>query len=450
MNLLSSRFSVYLVTVGAAVGLGSIWRFPFLAGTGGGFAFVLAFVVVCLAIAIPLLVAELLIGRWSRRNPPQAAGTIAAMFGGSSAWNAIGWIGSIASFLIMTYYTMIAGWVLAYTWKCATGQLTGLSHEAIAAQFQDFSADSVQVSTWQLAFVVLVAWISARGVNRGIEVANRIRAPALLLLLLILVGYALATGDVERGLTFAFEPDFSRLTREVWLAAVGQAFFATGVGMAMMIAYGSYAPHGVPLLSSAVIITLSILVVSLLATLLVFPLVFRFGMDPAQGPKLVFELLPSTFAVMPGGQLFGTLFFILLAFAALTPSISGIEPIVNWLVQEHRIPRAYAATMTAAATWVVGIGSVLSFGAWSDWRPLAGIPVLGEMNFFGAIDYVSSNILLPVCALLVCAFMGWRFAALVPDEALEPMSGAAWRAVRFAVKWVCPIALLVVLITGLS
>ena len=145
-----------------------------------------------------------------------------------------------------------------------------------------------------------------------------------------------------------------------------------------------------------------------------------------------------------------TLFFILLAFAALTPSISGIEPIVNWLVQEHRIPRAYAAMLTAGAIWVLGIGSVLSFGAWSDWRPFGGLPIVGDMNFFGAVDFISSNVLLPVCALLVCAFMGWRFATRVPDEALEPMSPGAWRAIRFLVRWVCPIALIAVLITGLG
>ncbi len=452
MKLWSSNVAVYLSVVGAAVGLGSIWRFPYLAGTGGGFAFVAVFVVACLVIATPLLVAEFVIGRWSRKSPPEAAGELALRVGRSRRWNAIGWLGTLAAFLIVSYYTMIAGWVLAYTWKCASGQLTGLSHAAVSEQFKALVSDPVTVGAWHLLFMTLVAAISAAGIERGIEIANKIRAPGLLILLLVLVGYALTRGDVARGLAFAFTPDFSKLTPDVVLAAVGQAFFATGVGMAMMLAYGAYIPKGVSLLRSALWITGSIILVSLLATLMVFPLVFAYGMNPAQGPELVFEVLPAAFAEMPGGRLIGTLFFVLLSLAALTPSIAAIEPPAAWLEQRRGLKRRTAVWLTAAAAWIVGLGSVLSFSLWSEWRPLGHLlsaPRFAKMNLFDLVDFVSSNVLLPVGALLTSAFVGWFLASAIPPEELDAMSPFARRALFLSLRYLTPIAISAVLIAAM-
>ncbi|MGB5132456.1 MAG: sodium-dependent transporter, partial [Steroidobacteraceae bacterium] len=237
--LWSSRFAFYLSAVGAAVGLGSIWRFPYLVGSSGGSAFIFVFVVACLLIAIPLLAAEYAIGRHSRRSPPQAAGVVAVASGLSTRWNIIGVLGTLAVFMIMSFYMVIAGWVLAYTWKVGAGALAGLDRPEVASLWREFLARPWEVGAWHLAFVALVAFISARGLGRGIEAANKIRAPALLTLLLILVGYALATGDVAHGLAFAFTPNFGAITPPIVLAAIGQAFFATGVGTAMMLAYGA-------------------------------------------------------------------------------------------------------------------------------------------------------------------------------------------------------------------
>ncbi len=453
VNLWSSRIAVYLGVVGAAVGLGSIWRFPYLAGTSGGPAFVVVFVFVCLVLATPLLVGEFVIGRTARRSPPEAAGVLAELAGRSRRWNAIGWLGSLAAFLILSYYTMIAGWVLAYTWKCASGELTGLSHDAVATQFKTFVSNPMVVGGWHIAFIALVAGISALGIKRGVEMANKLRAPAFLLLLLILVGYSLTTGDVERGLHFAFAPDLSKLTPQVLLAAVGQAFYATGVGMAMMIAYGAYVPKGVSLVRSALFITGSIVLVSLLATLMVFPLVFRYGMNPAQGPELVFEVLPTAFAEMPGGRLIGTLFFVLLALSALTPSIAGLEPLVAWLEQRARLRRPVAVLMTAAAMWLMGIGSVLSFSRWANWHPLGGIAGSGSrfagMTFFDLVDFAASNLFLPIGALLTSVFLGWFVAKAIPAEQLADMRPLTRRAVLFSLRYLCPAAILVVLIAAL-
>lgn len=430
----SSRLAFYLATVGAAVGLGSIWRLPYLVGSNGGSAFVFVFALACLVIATPLLVAEFLIGRRARLSPPDAAGEVARQSGLTTRWNAIGVLGTIAAFVIISYYTVIAGWVLAYTWKSASGALVGLSRPAVASLWQSFLASPLEVGAWHVAFLTLVAVISARGVGPGIEVATKVRAPILLVLLLVLMAYAMATGDVRQGLRFAFAPNFGAITPQVVLAAVGQAFYATGVGMAMMLAYGSYVSRGTSLVRTALIISGSILLVSLLATLTIFPLVFGYGMNPAQGAELVFDVLATVFAQIPGGRLFGTLFFLLLVFAALTPSLAGLEPLVAWLQHHRGLSRAQAATVAALAAWVLGVGSVLSFNLWSGWQP----------TFFDAIDYVSSNVLLPIGALATSVFVGWRLNRAMVDEELSDESPVAARVCVWLLRYVCPIAIVVV------
>jgi len=351
---------------------------------------------------------------------------------------------------VMTYYTLIAGWVLAYTWRCASGALTGLSSDQVTRAWQGFLADPVRIGAWHLAFIVLVGWISARGVNRGIEIATRVRAPVLLTLMVVLAGYSLARGDVARGLAFAFSPNFAAITPSVILAAIGQAFFATGVGMAMMIAYGAYLERGTSLVRSSLIVSSAILLVSLLATVIVFPLVFRYGMNPAQGVDLVFDVLASVFAEMPGGRLVGTLFFVMLVFAALTPSLAGIEPIIAWLVDQHGWPRKRAAVATVAAVWLVGVASMLSFNVLRDFHPLQAVPGFHDRTVFDASDYLVSNIILPVGALLTTVFVGWRVSPRIVDEELVENSAFARRAIIFSLRFVCPLALAAVLIVNLA
>jgi NSS family neurotransmitter:Na+ symporter len=446
----SSKVGFYLAAAGAAVGLGSIWRFPYLTGTNGGSAFVFIFILACLAIATPLLVAEFIIGRRSRRNPAEAAGEVAASFGRSRGWNAVGVLGTAATFLIMSYYTVIAGWVLAYTWTLASGALTSLPRGAVVRHFPEFLSNPLRVGAWHLAFVVLVGSISARGVNRGIELANKIRAPGLLILLLILDAYALATGDVRRGLAFAFAPDIGKLSAGVLLAAIGQAFFATGVGMAMMLAYGSYVPRGASLIRAALVISGSIVLVSLLATVMIFPLVFRYDLNPAQGAELVFNVLPLAFSEMPGGRVVGTLFFLLLVLAALTPSLAGMEPLVAWLAQRRGLSRSKAAFAAAAAIWVLGIGSALSFNAWAHWHPLSAIARMRNMTVFDVFDFVSSNVMLPVGGLLTCILIGWRLPRSLVDVELPEETAGARRIVLFLLRYVCPLGIIAVLAAAYS
>jgi NSS family neurotransmitter:Na+ symporter len=444
----SSDLAFSLSAVGAAVGLGSIWRFPYLAGAGGGFAFILVFVIACLVFGAPVLVAEIVIGRWSRRSPPQAAGEIAARFGFSRRWNVVGWTGSVAGFLALSYYTMIAGWVLAYTWFFLSGNYSRGGAAAAVGKFHAFIADSRAVSLWQLAFLALVALISARGVNRGVEWANRWRAPALLVILLALVAYSLATGDVARGLRFAFAPDLSRLSPAVVLGAVGQSLFALGISAGIMIAYGAYMPAGESLARAVLAVVGSIFAVSLLATVAIFPLVFHYGLSPAGGPQLVFEVLPTAFAEMPGGRVIGTLFFALLILAAFTPSVGLLEPWIAWLVERGGMRRPVAACLSMGSCWLIGQGSVQSFGRWADWHPLASVPALAALNLFGLLDFLTANLLMPMSALLVSIFVGWRLQHLIPDAEFSGLSARSRRLLVFALRYVCPLGIVLVVIVG--
>jgi NSS family neurotransmitter:Na+ symporter len=447
----SSRFGFMLGAVGAAVGLGSIWRFPYLAGAGGGFAFILVFVIACLVFGAPVLVGEIVIGRWSRRSPPEAAGVLAARAGYAvSAWNLVGWSGSAAGFLIVTYYTMIAGWVLAYTWFFLTGDMARGGPVAAAARFHSFIADAPAVTLWQVGFLALVALTSASGLNRGVEFANRARAPALLAILLVLVGYSLTTGDVARGVHFAFHPDLHRLTPDVLLEAVGQALFALGISAGIMIVYGSYMPAGESIRQSVVAVIGSIFLVSLLATLAIFPLVFRYHLNPASGPELVFQVLPAAFAEMPGGRVIGTLFFALLVLAAFTPTVGLFEVPIAWLAGRFGLGRPLAAGLVAAAGLLIGHGSVLSFGRLADWHPLAIVPRLATMNFFGLCDFIAASVLMPLSALLVSVFVGWRLGRRIPPAELSGLSSLEWRLLLFALRYLCPVGIAVVLIVGLA
>lgn len=443
----SSQIAVYLGTIGAAVGLGSIWRFPYLAGTLGGGAFIAAFLLACLFIATPLLVAEYMIGRYSGLPPPAAAGAMAVSVGRSRRWNIIGQLGTTTAFVICSYYTIVAGWVVAYAWKCASGALVGLTRPELHSEWRYLLAHAGQLMGWQVFFIAVVTFISARGLGPGIELASKIRAPALLLLLLLLDGYSLATGDVEQTLRFVFAAHWSGVSAGMILAAIGQAFFATGVGMAMMLAYGSYMQRGASLVRPALLVSGSILLVSLLATIMIFPLVFRFHMDPAGGPALVFEVLPTAFALMPGGRAIGTVFFVLLIFAALTPSLACFEPVVAWL-QGRGFRRAPAALIVGLATWLAGIGSVLSFNVLADWHPIDSVALFAGKTLFEVIDFIASNVLLPVGALLTCVFIGWRLDRVTFAAELGVQLRLA-AVCRVLLRYICPIAIAAVLAAAL-
>ena len=444
----SSNLAFYLSVAGAAVGLGTLWRFPYLAGQHGGGLFVLVFLAACVLIAVPLLVSEFMIGRRGGPNVPLAAGRVAAASGLSTRWSAIGWLGTLAIFLIMTYYSVIGGWVLAYVEAHAAGAASALDQAVLAARFDALLADPWRLAFWHAAFMGATLVISAAGIQRGIEIANKIMLPGLFGILLALAIYALNQGDAARAIAFLTQADFSLLSGELVLAAVGQAFFATGVGMAIMIAYGSHVGRDTSLPRSAIIVMASIVLASVLASLLIFPLVFASNVDPAQGPQLAFIVMPSIFIGMPGSALVGTLFFVLLAFAALTSSIAGLDPAGGWLMEKYGMKRRTANTLVAGAAWLLGLATVLSFNLWSDLHPLAAIARFRTSTIFDLTDYFASNILLPVGALLTSLFVGWRLdrSVIAGDFGGPP---ALRTALLVLLRYLCPIAIAGVLLNAI-
>ena len=439
-NNWSSRLAFYFVSVGAAVGLGTLWRFPYLAGQYGGL-FILVFIGVCLLIAVPILAAEFMLGRGGRGSPPSAVHAVAVDAGRSRWWSVTGWLGTFAIVAIMTYYAVIGGWVFAYVGMFLDGELAGADAAGVARRFQSLLASPLTLALWHLLFLVAAVGISVAGLARGIELANKVMIPGLFTLLLVLVAYAFAAGDLERGAAFVFRTDWSRLDADLLLAAVGQAFYATGVGMAIMMAYGAYLPRQVSLLRSGAVVSGSIIAASILASLVVFPLAFRYGVDPAQGPELAFIVLPAIFTDMPGGQAAGLAFFVLLAFAALSSAIAGLEPAALLLRERFGLSRRAAVSIVGAALWLAGLPVVLSFNAWADVRPLAAFPRFADSGIFELLDYASANLLLPVGAFLTCLFVAWR----LPLRVLEEQFGLAGRgllAYRLVLGAICPAAIL--------
>jgi NSS family neurotransmitter:Na+ symporter len=448
IELWSSSFAFYLSVAGAAVGLGTLWRFPFLAGKHGGGLFVLVFVAACLLIAIPLLVSEFMIGRRGGPNVPAAAGRIATASGRSPKWAAIGTLGTLAVFLLMTYYSVIGGWIFSYIEAYATGAASSLDQAGLSARFSALLADPWRLMFWHGAFMAATAVISAAGLHRGIEIGNKIMMPGLFGILLALAIYAMVQGDAPRALAFLTQLDFSQLSGELVLAAVGQAFFATGVGMAIMIAYGSHVAATTSLPRSAAIVTCSIILASVLSSLLIFPLVFGFDVDPAQGPQLAFIVMPSIFIDMPAGGLIGTLFFLLLGFAALSSSIAGLEPTCAWLMERFGMKRIAAVSLVAAVTWLLGLATVLSFNHWSELHPLAAIVRFRTSTVFDLLDYFASNILLPVGALLTSLFVGWRLerSTTAADFGASP---AIRTLLRVLLRYLCPVVIIGVLVSAI-
>ncbi|HEX2140279.1 MAG TPA: sodium-dependent transporter [Woeseiaceae bacterium] len=446
-NKWSSKLAFYFVSVGAAVGLGTLWRFPYLAGQYGG-VFILVFIVVCLVVTAPILAAEFMLGRSGRGSPPAAVRTVALASGRSSRWSLTGWLGTLAIFAIMTYYAVIGGWVFAYVGTFATGELAGADAGVIGRRFQALLSSASTLALWHFLFLAAAVGISVAGLARGIELANKVMIPGLFVLLLALVVYAFAAGDLDRGAAFVFRADWSQLDGSLVLAAVGQAFYATGVGMAIMMAYGAYLPRRVSLLRSGAVVSGSIVAASILASLVVFPLAFRYGVDPAQGPELAFIVLPAIFAEMPGGQVAGLAFFLLLAFAALSSAIAGLEPPSLVLRERFGLSRHSAVAIVGVVLWLAGLPVVLSFNLWEDLRPLAAVPPLAGQGIFELLDYASANVLLPVSAFLTCLFVAWRLPVSFLEEQFGH-AGPGLLAYRVVLGAVCPLAILLLFVLSL-
>ena len=444
----SSRMVFLLAAIGAAVGLGNIWKFPYTAGVSGGGAFVLVYAAAVIAIAIPIVMAELLIGRRARRSPVAAFIKLAREAGASTGWQITGWINLTAAFLILSFYSVIAGWAVAYVPKLATGVFTGADAAVTTGQFQSLLASPWSLVLWHTVFMVLSVVIVARGVQRGIEWAVKILMPALFAILLMMVFYGAIAGDFEQAVDFLFTVDFSKVDGAVVLNAVGQAFFSVSVSMGLLIAYGAYLPETVNIPRNAVIIAFADTFVAILAGLAIFPLVFGNHLDPAEGPGLIFVTLPIAFGNMPLGWLFGSLFFVLLVFAALTSAIALMEPVVAWAQDNRQLRRSTVAAAIGLAVWLVGLASVLSFNVLADFKPLPFGPLEGK-TLFDLLDFITSNVLLPVGGILIALFTGWVLSSDSTREELGLPDGLLFKAWQFLLRFVAPLALAKVLWDGI-
>lgn len=438
----SSRLAFIMAVTGSAVGIGNIWKFPYMAGDNGGGAFVLVYLLCVFAIGLPVMMSEILIGRRGRRNPVGTMALLGQEEGSTIRWRALGALGVAAGILILSYYSVVAGWTLAYAMKSVSGEFVGLPAPAIGQIFSDFAGDWKKVALSHTAFMVLTTAVIARGVERGLERAVEVMVPALLLLMLILLAYSITSGGFGEAVGFLFTPDFEALGWGGALAAMGQAFFSLSIGMGAVMAYGAYLPEETSITGAAATVVVADSSIAVLAGLVVFPIVFANGLDPAEGPGLVFNTLPVAFAEMPFGVFVGTLFFLLLVFAAWTSALGLMEPGVAWLIERFHCSRLRASIMVGSLIWLLGFGTVLSFSELSGFTFLFG-------TIYDNVDYITSNVMLPLSGILITVFAGW---VMCRNSSADELGGAGsiyklWRALA---RYVAPAAITVVFLQAVG
>ncbi len=442
----SSRTAFILAATGSAVGLGNIWKFPYITGENGGGAFVVIYLLCIVTIGLPIMVAEVMLGRRGRQSPVNTMAALAAEEGRPAIWFLLGWLGVIAGFLILSYYSVIAGWALSYVFRTASGVFEGATADGVSSIFTEFVSNPESLLAWHTIFMVATTIIVSRGVKHGIEKAVSYLMPALFVLLIILLFYSMSTGYFLDGLNFLFAPDFNKLTANSILVAMGHAFFTLSLGMGAIMVYGSYLPKETSIAKASMMIAVADTLVALLAGMVIFPIVFANSLEPGAGPGLIFQTLPIAFGQMEAGVLIGTLFFLLLVFAAWSSAISLIEPAVAWLVENKGVTRVTASVWCGMTTWVVGIGSVLSFNLWSDktWSlSLFGETLFENKTFFSTLDGLTANIMLPMGGLFIAIFAGWLMKVESSKKELNTTE-KGYNLWLFLIRVVAPIAVMVV------
>jgi neurotransmitter:Na+ symporter, NSS family len=440
----SSRLAFILAASGSAVGLGNIWRFPYLTSDNGGGAFVLIYLACIALVGLPIMLAEILMGRRGRLSPINSLEHLTADGGHSRLWTSIGWIGMACALLILSFYSVVAGWTLHYAWRYAAQLFGGAGIEDPAATFTALLADPGQLILWHSVFMIMTVGVVAMGVEKGLERAVRLLMPALFVLLLVLLGYGISTGFVGQAMEFLFLPDFSEVSSGTILAALGQAFFSLSLGMCGIMTYGAYLPADVSIPRVSVSVAIADTLVALLAGMAIFPVVFAFGLDPAGGgPGLIFTSLPHAFADMPLGVPYALSFFVLLTVAAWTSSISLLEPPTAYLVERAKLTRGSAAMVAAVIVWAIGLITVLSFNVWSQ------VSIMGR-DLQGAIEFLASDLLLPIGGLLIALFAGWVLDTRVTREELRHLPDGLYTAWRWLVRIVTPILVLIILVNVLA
>ena len=428
-----SKIGVILATVGCAVGLGSIWRFPYMVGENGGGAFLLVFLICTALLGLPIMITEFFIGRHSRSN---AAGAFKKLAPGTQ-WKWIGYNGVLAAFLILGFYSVVSGWTLEYIWQALSGSLDGKTTEEFTTDFRAFSSSVVRPIVWTVVFVGLTHFIIASGVEKGIERASKVMMPALFFILIALCIRSVTLPGMEEGLAFFLEPDFSKITSSVVLSAMGQTFFSMSIGMGCLITYSSYFGKETNLQATAIQVIVLNTLVAVLAGIMVFPAVFSFGIEPTAGPELVFITLPNIFEQLPFGSLWSLVFFVLLALAALTSTISLHEVATAYIHEEYHLTRHQAAWVVSIGVSILGAIASLSFGVLREYT-------IGGLIIFDSLDYLTAKIMMPLGGMFICIFVGTRIEKRILKEELTNHGTIPFyffNTYAFVVKYIAPIAI---------
>ena len=437
-----TKFGVFAAAVGSAVGLGNVWRFPYLTGNNGGAAFILVYILCILIIGIPILLSEFIIGR-------RGQGSVFRSFKKLSPkqpWYLVGLIGVFAAFIILSFYGTIAGWTIEYVYLSLKSFFITTEITNYSEYFSNITGDNTIPVVCQLIFMLITGIIIIFGVQKGIEKSSIVMLPLLFIIIIILCIRSLTLPNSIEGVKFLFYPDFSKINSSVILSALGQSFFSLSIGMGALITYGSYVKKDNNLPKTAILTAFTDLLIAILAGVAIFPAIFSFGISPEEGTGLIFVVLPEIFASMPGGAFFSLLFFILLAIAALTSSISLLEVIVLFVTEEFKIKRWLATTLATAAASILGIFTTLSFG------PLKDATIAGKTLFEWA-DFISTNILLPLGGFLIVIFLGWFYKKKYIKEEVTnegTIKFSLFNLFYFSIKYIAPIAIIFVFLRGLS
>ena len=440
----SSRWTFVLAATGSAVGLGNIWKFPYIAGENGGGAFVLVYLLCIALIGIPIMMGEILLGRRGRKSPINAMQDMARDSGAGSYWSVIGYMGVLAGIFILSFYSVIAGWAVSYFFKMVSGTFVGADADTVGGIFDGLLADPVTLTFWHTVFMALTIFVIAKGVNAGLERAIRILMPVLFVLLIVLLGYSVSSGGFDKGLSFLFSFDLNKaLQPEAFIVALGHSFFTLSLGMGAIMAYGAYMQKKASIGNTVVTIAILDTLVALIAGLVIFPIVFSNNLDPGAGPGLMFVTLPLAFGQMPAGEIFGALFFLLVTFAAWSSAISLAEPGVAWWVESKGGSRVKSAIAIGVICWVMGLGTVLSFNHWAE------VKLFGR-TFFDNLDFLASNIMLPLGGLLIAIFVGWFMKQEAVREELTMEAGGLWSFYQIIIRFIAPILVLAVFAKALG
>lgn len=438
----ASRWTFIMAATGSAVGLGNMWKFPYVAGINGGGAFVLVYLGCILLIGVPVMMSEVLIGRHGRQSPVNSMKETVTDSNANSKWRYVGWIGVLAGLLILSFYAVIAGWALDYILLMSSGELQGVNGSEAGAAFENLLASPLRLILWQTVFLGLCVAVVIGGVKKGLGLAVETLMPLLFVMLIILLGFSFFKGNFQAAFDFLFSFNLDALSWRGVLEAMGQAFFTLSIGMGAIMAYGAYMPQDANIGKTVLIVAFFDSAVAIISGLIIFSIVFATpGLEPSAGPGLMFISLPVAFGSISGGLLIGATFFILVSIAAWSSAISLLEPCVAWLMELKNLSRAKANLIIIFITWILGLGSVFSFNIWSDYSFMG-------FNFFDFLDFLTANIMLPISGLFITLFVAYVIKSEIVSFEMQGTSGVILNLWRIAIRFIAPFAISLVFIMG--